>query len=104
MDLNIFHFHQVSLYFLNAMFTFKVKECHQVSSYPVSQRGMRNLIQQIYVLSTNTKFGEIPDEKIRKSVADITGFVVGKQLINMGYTSYDEHGDIVEFAAYTSII
>lgn len=49
----------------------------------------------------NTKFGEIPDEKIRKSVADITGFVVGKQLINLGYTCYDEHGDIVEFAAYT---
>ena len=49
----------------------------------------------------HTKFGEIPDEKIRKSVADITGFVVGKQLINMGHTSYDERGDIVEFVAYT---
>lgn len=43
-----------------------------------------------------SEFGDIPDKKTRKSIEEITGFVIGNHLINIGYTSYDETGKLVE--------
>lgn len=38
----------------------------------------------------------IPDDEERKKIAEIVGFLFGKQLINIGYTKFGEEGNIIE--------
>lgn len=45
------------------------------------------------------EFGDIPDKNTRKSIEEITSFVIGNQLVNIGYTCYDESGNVIEIGA-----
>jgi len=44
-------------------------------------------------------FGRIPDAPEREAVSEIVGFVMGKDLINVGYTIFDESGAPLERCA-----
>ncbi len=38
----------------------------------------------------------IPDKKERKKIAEIVGFLLGRKLINIGYTKFDKNGRLIE--------
>lgn len=45
------------------------------------------------------EFGQIPDLPEREAVSEIVGFVMGKHLLNVGYSAFDESGNPLEFCA-----
>ena len=46
------------------------------------------------------KTGGIPEVEIRKAVAEIIGFIFGKQLLNVGYSEYTEDLSLLSFTAF----
>ncbi len=45
------------------------------------------------------EFGRIPDPSERKAVGEIVGFIMGKHLLNVGYSAFDESGNPLELCA-----
>lgn len=42
------------------------------------------------------KIGSIPEKETRESISEIVSFILGKQLLHVGYTKYNNDGKIVE--------
>lgn len=49
----------------------------------------------------HTELSEIPERDMRSSIAEITSFLLGKELLNIGNTSYDSSGNIREIELYS---
>jgi len=45
------------------------------------------------------EFGRIPDPSEREAISEIVGFIMGKHLLNVGYSAFDESGDSLELCA-----
>ena len=45
------------------------------------------------------EFSRIPDPYERKAVGEIVGFIMGKHLLNVGYSAFDESGNPLELCA-----
>jgi len=45
------------------------------------------------------EFGRIPDPSEREAISEIVGFVMGKHLLNVGYSAFDESGNPLERCA-----
>jgi len=45
------------------------------------------------------EFGRIPDPFEREAIREIVGFIMGKRLINVGYSTFDESGTPLELCA-----
>ncbi len=47
------------------------------------------------------EWGEIPDQDKREAIAEITSFIIGKHLLNIGYSTFDSIGNQIEQVALT---
>ncbi len=45
------------------------------------------------------EFGRIPDPSEREAVSEIVGFIMGKHLLNVGYSAFDESGTPLDLCA-----
>ncbi len=52
-----------------------------------------------YAIEYREEWGGVPDEETRASIANIVSFVMGRSLISVGHTSFDEQGRVIEEVA-----